>query len=106
MSRRTREQWQALIDEQQTSGLSISEYCRQHQIKLQSFYARRSALKKQSPSATIAQPTGFIKVATCTTQNPTSPADAIYIKTQQATIQLPANTSPQWFGQFMREWSL
>ena len=104
MSRRTREQWQAIIDEQQISGLSIAEYCQQHQINTQSFYARRSALKKQKPSAIVAQPTGFIKVAS-TSPNHTPAPDAIYIKTQQATIQLPTNTSPQWFGQFMREWS-
>ncbi len=102
MSRRTREQWQLAINEQQTSGLSISQYCREHQIKPQTFYARRSALKKQNSPAVTTHSSDFVKVANASL----APAlDAIYIKTHQATIQLPTDTSPQWLGQFMREWS-
>ncbi|WP_016956575.1 IS66 family insertion sequence element accessory protein TnpA [Catenovulum agarivorans] len=40
-------QWLQIINEQQQSQLSIAEYCRQHGLNPQPFYARKSALQFQ-----------------------------------------------------------
>lgn len=42
---RSQKQWQAILEEQQTSGLTIIDYCREHQLLISSFYIFR---KKQA----------------------------------------------------------
>jgi len=42
--RRTREQWQALIDEQAESELSVSEFCAQYDLTVSNFYLWRKKL--------------------------------------------------------------
>lgn len=39
--------WQSIIEDWRQSGLSQSEYCRQHQIKPQHFYSWKNQLKKK-----------------------------------------------------------
>ncbi|WP_231665226.1 MULTISPECIES: transposase [unclassified Pseudoalteromonas] len=41
---RSQEQWQSIIKDQQSSGLTIIDYCRQHKLSLTSFYAHRKKL--------------------------------------------------------------
>ena len=41
---RSQEQWQSIIEDQQSSGLTIIDYCRQHKLSLTSFYAHRKKL--------------------------------------------------------------
>jgi len=54
------QQWFDLFAEQQQSGLSIAQFCRDRNINPRHFYSRRSLLKRQSPStfvrATVAPP--------------------------------------------------
>jgi hypothetical protein len=45
--RRSKEQWQALIAEQQSSGLSAVEYCRQHGISPKYFSTRKVQLQRE-----------------------------------------------------------
>ena len=44
--KRTKQQWLELIQTQQTSDLSIVDFCREKDLPLKSFYARRSSLLK------------------------------------------------------------
>jgi len=44
-TRRTREQWEALVAEHQASDLSAPEYCKQHDIAYASFSKWRTKLK-------------------------------------------------------------
>ena len=46
--RRTREQWQALIDEQAESELSVSEFCAQYDLTVSNFYLWRKKLSNDS----------------------------------------------------------
>ena len=48
--RRTREQWQQLIDQQSQSELTINEYCTQHQITVSGFYQWRKKLNQSEPT--------------------------------------------------------
>ena len=44
-----RAHWRAIIENQATSGMSITAYCRDAQIKPSYFYTWRRRLKKQQP---------------------------------------------------------
>lgn len=53
--------WQTIIEQWQDSGLSQTEFCRQNQIKLQSFYSYRSFFKSRESEP--ADPSGgFIRL--------------------------------------------
>lgn len=52
IKRRTREQWQRLVDKQAESELSVSEFCAQHQLTVSNFYQWRKKLGEDSPSFT------------------------------------------------------
>ena len=47
-TRRTAEQWQALMKAYEDSGLSQQLFCQQHGVALSTFYAWRHKLKQQS----------------------------------------------------------
>jgi len=57
---RTREQWLALFELHQSSGLSAAEFCRRNDIHPKTFSARRISLNKK-----VNKPT-FLKVETQT----------------------------------------
>lgn len=107
MARKTPEQWQIIFKDQENSGLSIPEYCRQHNINTTTFYNRRAklALSKQralSSTSSIKQPSsGFVQVKPTMTFE--QPQMAIILNTRQAQLQLPSTVSPQWVGQVLRE---
>ena len=46
--RRTREQWQKLVDKQAASELSVSEFCAQHALTVSNFYLWRKKLSDDS----------------------------------------------------------
>ncbi|WP_022942573.1 IS66 family insertion sequence element accessory protein TnpA, partial [Psychromonas hadalis] len=41
---RNETQWQTLVKNQQTSGLTISDYCQQHHLSTSSFYTFKKKL--------------------------------------------------------------
>ena len=48
--RRTREQWQVLVDEQAESELSVSKFCAQYDLTVSNFYLWRKKLSDDSQS--------------------------------------------------------
>lgn len=46
-SRRTKAQWETLIQGKSDSNLTIGQYCKHHRVTVSSFYAWRNKLKKQ-----------------------------------------------------------
>lgn len=61
MNRRTKAQWRALFDEQQTSGLNATEFCRRESINPKYFSLRKRELSPSSlvrvvPSARLSEP--------------------------------------------------
>lgn len=49
MPRRTKQQWQVLVEQQAQSGLTTRDFCQQHNIHLQTFYSSRHALGLATP---------------------------------------------------------
>jgi hypothetical protein len=52
-TRRTPQQWQALVDDQATSHLSARQYCDQHQLSYQLFCKWRKQSNERAPSSLI-----------------------------------------------------
>jgi len=50
MTRRTKQQWQVLVEQHAQSSLSTRDFCQQHSIHLQTFYSRRHALGLTTPT--------------------------------------------------------
>ena len=44
MTKRSHEEWVDLIKQQPASGLTIKDFCRQHQLSTSTFYARKANL--------------------------------------------------------------
>jgi hypothetical protein len=94
MGRRSSQEWQAIIEQQETSSLSVADFCKQHQLDNKYFHARkRSLLKRQQRKLT--QP--FIKVGK------TRPNSAmILLQLGDAKLSLPVNTEPDWLAQLLK----
>ena len=92
---RSQEQWQTIIEDQQTSGLTIIDYCQQQQLSTSSFYAVR---KKNSFSsgnfvrAKITQQVELIEEQTFIT-----------VTVGKVNVSLPASTSVTYLSLLLRE---
>ncbi len=92
---RSQEQWQSIIEDQQTSGLTIIEYCQQHQLTTSSFYAVRKKINLSSGNfvrAKITQQVELIKEKTFIT-----------VTVGKANVSLPASTSLTYLSLLLRE---
>jgi len=49
MTRRTKQQWQVLVEQHAQSGLITRDFCQQHNIHLHTFYSCRHALGLATP---------------------------------------------------------
>jgi SOS-response transcriptional repressor LexA len=92
---RNETQWQTLIQNQQTSGLTISNYCQQHQLPTSSFYAFKKKLGLTSNSfvrAKVIQKIEFLE------EQP-----SITLTVGKASVSLPATTPATYLAQILRE---
>ncbi len=91
---RSHEQWRTILNEQQTSGLTIIDYCREHQLATSSFYVFRKKLGVTSNNFVRTQVTQQVEVIT---QQP-----LIELTLGKATLRLPSSTSATYLGQVLR----
>ena len=95
-TQRTRQEWLALIKDQQTSGLTISDYAKRHGLSVQHFYTRRSELRGEFESETSSQ---FIRVTTVEQQRVLS---TLSLQVGQCQLQLPTTVDPTWLGALLK----
>ena len=82
---RSQEQWQSIIEAQQSSGLTIIDYCRQHKLSLTSFYAHRKKLNLTQ--------SGFIRAKVMQqVEFETRSEDNISLSIGNATLSLPSSS--------------
>lgn len=92
---RSLEQWKIIIEDQQTSGLTILDYCQQQQLSTSSFYAVRKKISLSSGNfvrAKITQQVELIEEQT-----------SITVTVGKANISLPASTPATYLSQLLRE---
>jgi len=94
---RSQEQWQTIIEDQQTSGLAIIDYCQQHQLSTTSFYAVRKKLGLSSSNFVRAKITRQVEVI--------EEQPSIAITVGKANVSLPATTSAAYLSQLLREFA-
>jgi hypothetical protein len=85
MKRRSKADWQALISEQESSGLLASEFCRQKDMNAKYFSLRKQGLKKSA--------SGFIQ-AVPVVREPTRVVPG-EIKLRVIEVALPVNSCGQ-----------
>jgi len=91
---RSQEQWRTILTEQQSSGLSITNYCREHQLPTSSFYVFRKRLGLTSSSFVRAKVTQQVELIA-----PQQPIELFFGK---VTLRIPSSTSATYLGQVLR----
>ena len=100
--RRSKQQWLELIQAQQSSGVSIAEFCREHDLSLKYFYARRSDWLKSQSTKTDLQPSAFSKVTVAKTHIHNS-NESISLTVGKATLSIPSSIDVIWLAKLMAQ---
>ena len=91
--------WQALIAQQQESGIPVAQFCRDNQLSTSAFYNNRVKLfPKSSP-----QIKSFITAQIRTPVTSTTDISAFTLTYSGVELSIPSLTSPQTIAQLMRE---
>ena len=92
---RSQEQWQTIIDDQQTSGLTIIAYCRQQQLSTSSFYAVKKKLGLTSGNFVRAKITQQVELI--------EQQASITLTVGKANVSFPTTISATYLSQLLRE---
>ncbi|WP_414828416.1 IS66 family insertion sequence element accessory protein TnpA [Alteromonas sp. H39] len=91
--------WLDLFERQEQSGLSAVAFCRQHQINIQTFYARRSDIRPQRTNNKFVH----VKREVTTVESRVEDvAQALSLECASSTLRLPVNVSPHWLASLMK----
>jgi len=94
MTRRTQQQWQALIEEQSLSGLTQTKFCEDKGISPKYFSLRRSQLKT-GRNLVASKPLAFVAAQI-------QPRfDGIEVAHQRTHLKFPVSVSADWLAQFV-----
>lgn len=96
---RSQQEWRQLLTQQQQSGLSAVEFCRQHHINIQTFYARRSDIRLQHSQSK------FVKVkreVTTVESKECAVAEQITLEYGAGQLSLPITVQPHWLAALMK----
>jgi transposase-like protein len=94
---RSLEQWRNIIEEQQSSDLTITEYCQQNALSKTTFYAARSKLNESSGSFVRAKVTKHVDV--------TEQQQSITLAVGKVNVSLPPTTPVTYLSQLLREFA-
>lgn len=92
---RSQQQWQTIIENQQASGLTIIDYCQQHQLSTTSFYAVRKKFGLSSSHFVRAKITQQVEII--------KEQSSITLTIGQANVTFPATTSATYLSQLLSE---
>jgi len=91
----SQEQWLIIIEDQQTSGLTIIDYCRQQQLSPSSFYAGKIKLGLT--------PGNFVRAKITQQVELIEAQEAITLTISNANnVSLPSTTSATYLSQWLR----
>ena len=92
---RSQDQWQTIFKEQVSSGSTIVDFCRQHQIPTATFYAYRKKLGVSQSAFVQAKITQQVEVF--------SIPEPICLNIGNVSITLPSTTPAPYLAQLLRE---
>lgn len=91
---RSPDQWRQIIEDQQQSGLSISEFCRQQKISVSGFFSQRKKHGAVNDTTSAFVSTTVTKhTATEVQQDVKQP---IVLELSSVRLTLPAETPPEY----------
>lgn len=99
MVKRTVEEWYQLFAEQQESGLSAAQFCRERKLCPKHFCTRRRQLRA-SPDVTAQKSNAFVAVPVI---QPNPPAGTeIQLRCGPVTLSLPITVAAPWLAQLIQ----
>lgn len=99
MTRKTFDDWKNLVEKQIASGLSVPQFCNQHNLNPKYFYSRKSMIVNASDNA------GFIQAQVITQQTTrldTKPEASITFSNAVGELTLPQHTSVQFIVELFK----
>lgn len=96
---RSQQEWQQLFKQQQHSGLSAVEFCRQQHINIQTFYARRSDIRLQHSQSKFVQ---VKREITTVESREFTGTEQITLDYGAGHLSLPTTVQPQWLAALMK----
>lgn len=97
--RRTKQQWLELIQGQQISDLSITDFCRKQDIPLKNFYAQCSHWLKAKHTEPNIKSSAFSKVTVA--EKPELSTAVITLSIGKATLSIPSSTDVVWLAKLI-----
>ena len=103
MTRRTKQQWQVLVEEHAQSGLTTRDFCQQHNIRLQTFYSRRHSLglatptKRGEKALTATAPSSQFVQAKMVNHN-----CSIVMQAREAQLSFSSACDPLWLAKLLK----
>ncbi|MFC4701400.1 hypothetical protein ACFO4O_14620 [Glaciecola siphonariae] len=97
--RRTKGEWKAKLDAQETRGVTTLQYCAKYDIHLQTFYPRKSDIDKPWPKPT-AKAWAKIRKPQPVTQHPSPQLSLQY---QDIVISILQTPESRWLSQVIKE---
>ncbi len=95
MRRRTKSDWEALIQAQAESGMTAATFCREQGINAKYFSLRR----RQLSAAPEKQVSRFVPVSV----ERSSHSETITVRyADSATLELPVGVEPRWLAQLLQ----
>jgi hypothetical protein len=100
MTKRNTKEWQAIFQQHIDSGLSVVDFCLQHNINKKYFNDRKRYWLNRQPDELVSP---FIQV----NKPHTLSASAIMsLELGEAKLLLPVNTEPTWLAQLLKALSV
>jgi len=94
---RSLEQWRSIIEAQQSSDLTITEYCQQNTLSKTTFYAAKNKLK--------ALPGNFVRAKITKQPDIIKPQQPIPLTVGKVKVSLPSTTPATYLSQLLREFA-
>jgi hypothetical protein len=94
MKHKTLDEWRELISQQQSSGLSIVDFCKKHRLATSSFYKFRGQLQLQN------NPPRFVKASKPTIDNTIQPS--VSIRLGEVSLSFSTHCEPVWLASFVK----
>lgn len=106
MVRRTPQEWQSIMVAHAKSNITTREFCRQHNIHIQTFYARRHALGLAAPLKRKPASSGVTKQTQVEPRFVQAQVSAmpstIVLQTHHAQISLSPQCDPLWLAALLK----
>jgi len=96
---RSRAQWRGLVAEQEASGLSVPDFCREHDLATATMYSWRSRLAREEPAPEVT----FVQLEPSDAGVEAASGDLSVTFPSGATLRCPADHLAELVAALVRE---